>query len=152
MQPAHVPLGHYRGPLDRLLAAIDRASFDGATLRIEGASSPRVERLVLERALDHPDVAAANEAAVERGARRFSTGDRDLRLPIAGDNVAALRRVARELADPEVAMHLFVEADGRCLLDAYDAGDNVIFVSEAVSAAQLDALREGLGPDLRPSA
>jgi hypothetical protein len=144
-------LGHFRGTLDSLLEAIERAQFDDAILELDSWSAPEVREFALSRTGDRDDLVQLNEAAGGRRLGPFlALGDGSVFLPIEGDNVAMLRELARKLPSQLVALHVHVHRRDHCLLSAFDVGDNEIRVSATVSERQLETIRATLGAGLRP--
>lgn len=67
-----------------------------------------------------------------------------------GDNLAQLRALLEQHADPEIAIELrVVDAEG-WLVEAPDVGDNEIWVSTRLPTESIEALRTALSGNLRP--
>jgi hypothetical protein len=146
-----VELGYYEGPLERLLAGLQEAGLEGATLEVDG-SSEELARFIEERTRDRPDLIEANTRTGRRflGGRIVIGGNRGDRLPIEGDTFAVLRDMLERHADIEIAGELTVlDAEGS-LVHAPDAGYNEIWVAERLPQRAVDAIRAALGDGLRP--
>lgn len=156
MQPiegaADISLGYYRGPLDAVLVGLQRARLDGAILELDGTAE-ELHDLVDARTASRPDLAEANRHA-RQGRFRFGPiefgADRLLQLPIEGDALAQLHALLERHADPEIAIELLMRDTDGYLIEAYDVGDNDIFVSGRLPEASIEALRAALGENLRP--
>jgi hypothetical protein len=148
---ADIELGHYRGPLDTLLEGLQNAGLDGALLELDGGAD-RLDELIDERTAGYPELAAHNKVAREGewrlGPIRFGGGEPT--IPIEGDNIAAVRALLEDHADEEIAFHVSVRDEQGYLLEAPDAGDNVIFVSSRLPDSAVNAIRAALGPNLTP--
>jgi hypothetical protein len=148
---ADISLGYYRGPLDAVLVGLQRARLEGAILELDG-SAEELHDLVAARSAARPDLAEANRSArngrFRIGPVKFG-GERLLRLPIEGDNLAQLHALLARHADAEIAIELVVRDSDDSLIEAYDVGDNDIFVSSRLPEASIAALRAALGENLR---
>lgn len=146
-----VSLGYYRGPLDAVLAGLERARLDGAVLELDGGADALAE-FVDTRTREHPELSEANRrnrgALFRLGPFTIQRGGGPSYLPIEGDNLAELRALAAEHADPLIASELAVTDSEGGLLWAPDVGDMEIFVSERLPEASVNALRAALGDDL----
>jgi hypothetical protein len=115
-------------------------------------SAEELHDLVAARSAARPDLAEANRSArngrFRIGPVKFG-GERRLRVPIEGDNLAQLRELLDRHAEPEIAMDLLVRDGAGYLIEAYDVGDNDIFVSSRLPEASIAALRAALGENLR---
>jgi hypothetical protein len=148
-------LGAFNGDLDLLLRAIDAAALDGAVLELDG-SADELHAFVEERTRDEPELLNHNircRPGPWRGiwlVRWRSGGAGDLRLPVDGDNLRELRRLAENLAELEIADCVTVRhRDGTLLIEALDVGDDEIWVnSRRVTPSSLDAMRKTLGSSL----
>jgi hypothetical protein len=141
-----VRLGYYRGDLDGILRGLDAANLQGAVLELDG-SAVQLFDFVEERTQAYPRLLARNRKV--RGSIRrwlvFILGGGMLALPIEGDNLHALRVLAREFADPEIAICLSVrDRDGRLLVDAPDIGDSEVWVSSRLPVNATQAIRTAL--------
>jgi DNA-binding NarL/FixJ family response regulator len=149
---ADISLGYYRGPLDAVLVGHQRARLDGAILELDGTAE-ELHDLVDARTAARPDLAEANRRVrhgrFRLGPIEFGAG-RPLRLPIEGDALAQLLELLERHADPEIAIELLVRDSDGYLIEAYDVGDNDIFVSSRLPEASTAALRAALGEHLRP--
>lgn len=150
---AYIELGYFRGPLDRVLAALEVAHFDGALLELDGGESAELEAFIDEATRDRPEL---NEAYRRARRNEFRLGPITFRrahplvVPIGADNLARLREIAARHADPEIAMHVHVKDGDGYLLEAWDVGDNVILVSNRLPEPTQHALRRTLGKYLTP--
>jgi hypothetical protein len=148
---ADISLGYYRGPLDAVLVGMQQAQLDGAILELDG-SAKELHELVGARTATRPDLAEPNRPArhgrLRLGPIRFGA-ERLLRLPIEGDNLAQVRALLDRHADPEIAIELLVRDSDGYLIEAYDVGDNDIWVSSRLPEASIEALRAALGENLR---
>lgn len=144
---ADIPIGYYRGSVDRLLLAIDGAGLKGAILVIESLDTEIVAPWVEERTAHRPELLAENRKATQVKRKilfiDFMAGS-DLFLPIEGSNV-------RDLAALPAEIHRLAVQDehGYGLLDAPDPGNNEIFVNDRTPAAVVNALRDALRDDLQ---
>jgi hypothetical protein len=151
MEDADVELGYYRGPLDALLEGLQNAGLDGALIELDGGAEA-LEALIDERSAPYPDLVANNKRARDGIWRLgfFRIVDRTEAMPIEGDNIAAVRALLEDHADEEIAFHVNVRDSQGYLLEAHDAGNNVILVSSRLPDSALRAIRAALGPNLRP--
>lgn len=135
-----------------MFAGLQRARLDGAILELDG-TAPELHDLVDARTATRPDLAEVNHRA-RHG--RFRLGpvafgaERLLQLPIERDNLAEVHALLERHADPEIAIELLVRDSDGYLIEAYDVGDNDIFVSSRLPEASIEALRSALGENLRP--
>jgi hypothetical protein len=144
-----VELGFYRGPLERLIRALEAINLEDAVIELDG-DSKEMQELAESTTRSRPDLAEANRLARGRriGPIIFSRGPTV--LPIAPDTLAKLRSLLDRHADPEIAIELTVRDEQGDLLQAPDVGDNEIWVSGRLESSALEALRTTLGDDLRP--
>jgi hypothetical protein len=143
-----IEVGRYDGPLEGLLAAIERAGcFEGATLELVGGHDDEVWELLAALTRGHAGLAERNRRARDDGFRLgpvwIATGP-PTAVPIDGDVLARLRSYLDDHADPELALELGIfDADGY-LLWAPDVGYGIVWVDERVPAQSLARLRSTL--------
>jgi hypothetical protein len=148
---ATVEIGHYRGGLDALLAGIENAGLEGASIELDGGDA-ELWALIDECTAPYPNLVAENKRA-RYGVWRFGPfmfGRGTPVMPIEGDNLARVRALLERKADPDVAFHVNVHDHEGYLIEAPDVGDNVIFVSPRLPQRAVDAIRAALREDLRP--
>src|SRR3954454_10800588 len=143
----HLSLGYYRGPLERVLAAIQAAGLRDAVLELDG--DPSEELFDFAEEVTANDVELREKNRVGRTGRRrrgpFVFGGGPLHIPVNDATLARLREMTDRHADPEIAIALRVLAGAHVILDAPDVGDNEIWVSRRLSAEAVEAIRTELG-------
>ena len=148
--PDEISLGYYRGSLDAVLVALERADLDGAVLELDGDPSDEIYDLAEAETADRQDLLEKNRSA-RRGwfqNRWIKLGGGSLFLPARPDVIRRLIELSERHAGPEIAFHLQVLAGDHVLVDAPDVGDNEICVSPRLDAAAVDAMREVLADGL----
>src|SRR5689334_12962288 len=95
---------------------------------------PKDSVLYLEGTSIAPDVATFLESRPAKDQREVTPNTlwpkpKVFHVPLAGDNVAQLRHLAENHADPEVADHLVVYRGDDVLLWAHDAGYGYVRVA-----------------------
>src|SRR3954454_24729508 len=150
----HLSLGYYRGPLERVLAAIQAAGLRDAILELDGSPS--------EELFDFAEEVTANDVALRERNRHARSGGRrigpvvfgggPLYVPVADATLSRLRDMTERHAEPEIAIALRVLAGEHVLLDAPDVGDNEIWVSRRLSAEAVEAMLAALGSVLEREA
>jgi hypothetical protein len=135
----------YVTDLYELLRSIDEVIPKDAVLSIEGTSVvPAIGKFLETRAV-------ANPPEIKPGT--LSPKPHFFHLPLEGTNLAELRALADNHAEPEIADHLVVYRGNDVLLSAYDAGDGEVCLSrslppdiiERFSAALDGFLRDRMG-------
>jgi hypothetical protein len=131
----------YVTDLKRLLQAIDETMPRDSVLYLEGTSIA-------------PDVATFLESRSAKDQREVTPNTlwpkpKVFHVPLAGDNLAQLRNLADNHADPEVADHLVVYRRDDVLLWAHDAGYGYVRVARNLRESIVNALRNALGDRIR---
>jgi hypothetical protein len=130
-----IDLGHV-DDLSRLLRAIDEAMPGGAVLYVEGTSiAPAIADWFRQHELDEKPAIAPNT---------LWPRPRTFHLPLTGGNLAKLRSLAEEYAEPEVAEHLVVYRDGEVLLWAPDAGNEHVMLRRSLPQDAIERFRAAL--------
>lgn len=99
-------------------------------------------QVVLEGTSD--EVAKLLESIYQKPALEVKSGYVQFRKPkfigvqMMPENLEALRRVAEKHAGPEVFIHCHVITSSEVLVEAYDAGANVVLFSPLMPAAQIN--------------
>jgi hypothetical protein len=119
-----------------LLRAIDEVMPKEAVLYLEGTSvAPDVVSFLEARPAQNPPKVEANTLWPK---------PKVFHMPLAGDNLAELRKLADKHAQPEVADHLVVYRGAAALLWAHDAGDGYVDVARTWSESTAKPLRNAL--------
>jgi hypothetical protein len=104
-----------------LLRAIDEAMPTDAVLCLQGTTvAPDVREFLEQRQ-------AADRPAIKPNS--LWPKPRFFHLPLTGTNLAELRSLADQHAEPEVTDHLVVYRENQVLLWAHDAGDGYVALS-----------------------
>jgi hypothetical protein len=145
-------IGYYRGPPERVLAALDAAGLDGAVLEMDGNPPEELYDFAEARAAAQQGLAEhvrrRRYGGVGLGPFRFG-GSSELPIPIEGDMLAQLREMLGRHADPELATGLRVRDDRGYLVDAPGVGNYEIWVARRVPSEAIEAMRAALGDGLR---
>ena len=120
----------------KLLRAIDEAMPKDAVLYLEGTPDPDVASFLASRPAQDPRQISANTLWPK---------PKVFHLPLAGDNLAELRKLAAQHAPPEVADHLVVYHNEAVYLWAHDAGNGYVDVARYLHESILESLRNALG-------
>jgi hypothetical protein len=123
--------------LYRLLAALGELAGDDTVLYLEGNHIAPDVRAFLEA---RPATAST---PVKRGT--IWPRPKSFHLPLTRANLAGLRELAENHAEPEICDHLVVYRGDRLLLEAYDAGNNTVWVATDLPPDTLAGLRRALG-------
>jgi hypothetical protein len=125
-----------------LLAAIDAVMPDDAIVYLEGTSiAPDVaEFLESRQPIDPPAIRPNTLWPAPRG----------FHLPLTGTNLAELRSIAAQHAEPEVTDHVVVYRGRGALLWAHDAGDGYVSLAKSLPSATVERFRNVVGSALRP--
>lgn len=131
----------YVTDLYKLLRAIDEAMPKDAVLYLEGSAIA-------------PDVASFLESRPAQDRREIKANTlwpkpKVFHMPLTGDNLAEVRKLAEKHAEPEVADHVVVYRGEEVLLWAHDAGYGYVRVARDVSESIVQALRDALGDAIR---
>ena len=124
----------------RLLRAIDEAMPKNAVLYLEGRPDPDVASFLESRPAQDPRQISANTLWPK---------PKVFHLPLAGDNLAELRKLAAQHAPPEVADHLVVYHNEAVYLWAHDAGYGYVDVARYLSESIIESLRNALGDAIK---
>jgi hypothetical protein len=131
----------YVTDLYELLRAIDEVLPKDAVLSIEGTSIvPAIAEFLEARQVADP-------AEIEPGT--LSPKPRFFHLPLEGTNLAELRALADNQAEPEVADNLVVYRGNDVLLWAHDAGYGDVELSRSLSPDVVSRFTAALGGSLR---
>jgi hypothetical protein len=135
-----VTIGHV-ADLYALLRALDETMPPDAILYLEGTSfAPEIRDFLSSR-----HAPQSREVAPGTILPRPET----FHLPLTGTNLADLRALAEQHAEPEVTDHLAVYRRDELLLSAYDAGDGDVQVARTLPEQTIGRLRLALGDALR---
>ena len=140
-------LGYYRGPLRRVLAALDQPALEGALLELDGDPSEELLTFAEELTADDPDLQRVTHDA-RHGTWRLgpiSFGSKPLLLPLGPGVLDRLQAMCEHHADPEIALALRVLDATGTLVDAPDVGDNEIWVTSRVDEQTTSAVQAALG-------
>ena len=123
-------------------------------LRAIDEAMPKYAVLYLEGTAVAPDVASFLESRRAPNPRQISPNTlwpkpKAFHLPLAGDNLAELRKLAAQHAPPEVADHLVVYYNEAVYLWAHDAGYGYVDVARYLSESIIESLRNALGDAIK---
>jgi hypothetical protein len=143
-------LGHYRGPLDRLLIGLREAGIESAVLELDGGGSDELWAFAEEVTADDAALREQNRRWLH-GTRKLGPiifGSEPLAVPMRDDVLGRLVEMMERHADAEIADHLGVKDEGGYLLEAHDVGNNVILVSPRLAPNAREAIERALGDGL----
>jgi hypothetical protein len=147
-----IELGHYRGPLDRLLVALRDAGIESAVLELDGGGSDELWAFAERLTADDAELREQNRRAMHGtwniGFIQF--GYEPLALPLRVEVLDELLEMSERHADEEIAFHLYVRDDAGTLFEAPDVGDNMIFASRRLGQGARDAIERALGDGFTP--
>jgi hypothetical protein len=145
-----ISLGYYRGSLDAVLTALERANVDGAVLELDGAPTDDIHDFAEAQTADRPDLLEKNLYARNGWFqnRWIKLGGGCLFVPSRREVIRGLLELSEHHAEPEIAIGLRVFDEHGTLVDAPDVGDNEIWVSPRLDADSVAAMRSVLADGL----